>query len=68
MLAPWQPLLEWWFGWGTSAQAVADEKSTLWFGKHYDAEAHALFGDLVEHAWRVGSKSGSKARRAGWAC
>ena len=47
MLAPWQPLLEWWFGWGTSAQAVADEKSTLWFGKHYDAEAHALFGDCL---------------------
>ncbi len=32
MLAPWQPLLEW------------------WFGKHHDAEAQALFGDLVEHA------------------
>ena len=31
MLAPWQPLLEWWFGWGTSPQAVADEKST----QHY---------------------------------
>ncbi|MCE6984429.1 DUF924 domain-containing protein, partial [Pseudomonas frederiksbergensis] len=49
MLAPWQPLLEWWFGWGTSPQAVADEKSTLWFGKHHDAEAQALFGDLMEH-------------------
>jgi len=50
MLAPWQPLLEWWFGWGTSPQAVADEKSTLWFGKHHDAEAQAVFGELVEHA------------------
>ena len=50
MLAPWQPLLEWWFGWGTSPQAVADEKSTLWFGKHHDADAHALFGDLTEQA------------------
>ena len=49
MLAPWQPLLEWWFGWGTSAQAVAEE-STLWFGKHHDAEAHAQFGELVEQA------------------
>ena len=50
MLAPWQPLLECWFGWGTSPQAVADEKSTLGFGKHHDAEAQALFGDLMEHA------------------
>jgi len=50
MLAPWQPLLEWWFGWGTSPQAVADEKSTLWFGKQYDAEAQERFGPLVEQA------------------
>ncbi|WP_442110442.1 DUF924 family protein [Pseudomonas sp. NUPR-001] len=50
MLAPWQPLLEWWFGWGTSPQSVADEKKTLWFGKHHDAEAQERFGDLVEHA------------------
>ncbi len=50
MLAPWQPLLEWWFGWGTSAQAVADEKSTLWFGKHHDVEAHERFGEWVEQA------------------
>lgn len=50
MLAPWQPLLEWWFGWGTSPQAVADEKSTLWFGKQHDAEAQERFGPLVEQA------------------
>ena len=50
MLAPWQPLLEWWFGWGTSAQAVADEKSAQWFGKHHDAEAQALFDELVDQA------------------
>ncbi len=50
MLAPWQPLLEWWFGWGSSAQAVADEKNVLWFGKQHDAEAQARFGDLVEQA------------------
>ena len=50
MLAPWQPLLEWWFGWGTSPQDVADEKSTLWFGKHHDDEARERFGDLVEQA------------------
>ena len=50
MLAPWQPLLEWWFGWGTSAQAVADEKSTLWFGKHHDIEAYERFGEWVEQA------------------
>lgn len=50
MLAPWQPLLEWWFGWGTSPQAVADEKSSQWFGKQHDAEAHERFGPLVEQA------------------
>lgn len=50
MLAPWQPLLEWWFGWGANAQAVADEKNTLWFGKHHDDEARAHFGELVEQA------------------
>lgn len=50
MLAPWQPLLEWWFGWGKNPQDVADEKSTLWFGKHHDDEARERFGDLVEHA------------------
>ncbi|NBA94119.1 DUF924 family protein [Pseudomonas sp. R5(2019)] len=50
MLAPWQPLLEWWFGSGTSPQDVADEKSTLWFGKYHDDEARERFGDLVEHA------------------
>ncbi|MDZ5604136.1 DUF924 family protein [Pseudomonas sp. RP23018S] len=54
MLAPWQPLLEWWFGWGVNAQAVADEKSTLWFGKHHDEEARALFGALVEQALEGG--------------
>ena len=48
MLAPWQPLLEWWFGWGSSPQAVADEKSSLWFGKHHDDEAREYFGELVE--------------------
>lgn len=50
MLAPWQPLLEWWFGWGSNPQAVADEKSSLWFGKHHDDEAREYFGELVEHA------------------
>ena len=50
MLAPWQPLLEWWFGWGVNAQAVVDEKNTLWFGKQYDADAQALFGEQVEQA------------------
>ncbi|MDD0977233.1 DUF924 family protein [Pseudomonas fontis] len=50
MLAPWQPLLEWWFGWGASPQDVADEKSSLWFGKQHDAEAQEYFGDLMEQA------------------
>ncbi|RBH58071.1 MULTISPECIES: DUF924 family protein [Pseudomonas] len=52
MSAPWQPLLEWWFGSaGTTAGQVAD-KGRLWFGKRdsQDLEARERFGGQVEQA------------------
>ncbi len=52
MQAPWQDLLHWWFGQGTSATEVAAEKQRLWFGyrPQQDAEARERFGALVEQA------------------
>lgn len=49
---PWQPLLDWWFGTGTTAAEVAAARSALWFGKRggQDAEARERFGELVEQA------------------
>lgn len=51
-MAPWQPLLDWWFGPSGSAEQRAAEKHRLWFGKRdeQDAEAFARFGTLVEQA------------------
>jgi len=50
--APWQDLLHWWFGQGTSATEIAAEKQRLWFGyrPQQDAEARERFGALVEQA------------------
>ncbi|UTW09591.1 DUF924 family protein [Pseudomonas benzenivorans] len=52
MSAPWQPLLDWWFGPLTTAGEVAAARSGLWFGKRdsQDAEARERFGALVEQA------------------
>ncbi|EXF94990.1 hypothetical protein HK44_025415 [Pseudomonas fluorescens HK44] len=52
MSAPWQPLLEWWFGSADDPNEVAAQKRTLWFGKRdsQDLEARTRFGDLVEQA------------------
>lgn len=52
MQAPWQELLHWWFGQGTSATEIAGEKQGLWFGyrAEQDDEARERFGDLVEQA------------------
>ena len=52
MTAPWQPLLEWWFGNSESAKEVAAQKGKLWFGKRdsQDLEARERFGDQVEQA------------------
>lgn len=52
MAAPWQPLLDWWFGPGGSAGEVAAARTKLWFGKQdsQDLEARERFGALVEQA------------------
>lgn len=52
MTAPWQPLLEWWFGSADDPNEVAAQKGKLWFGKRdsQDLEARRRFGDLVEQA------------------
>ena len=52
MTAPWQPLLEWWFGTLESPNEIAAEKGKLWFGKRdsQDLEARTRFGDQVEQA------------------
>lgn len=52
MNAPWQPLLQWWFGQSESAKEVAAQKGKLWFGKRdsQDLEARERFGDQVEQA------------------
>lgn len=48
MTAPWQPLLEWWFGSLESPNEIAADKGTLWFGKRdsQDLEAQTRFGGL----------------------
>ncbi len=52
MQAPWQDLLHWWFGQGTSASEIAAEKQQLWFGyrAEQDDEARQRFGALAEQA------------------
>lgn len=32
MPVPWQQLLDWWFGQGTTAREISAEKHALWFG------------------------------------
>jgi len=50
--APWQPLLDWWFGYAESPDAVAADKGKLWFGKRasQDLEAQTRFGVFVDQA------------------
>jgi len=52
MTAPWQPLLDWWFGSSGSASEVATQKGRLWFGKRdsQDLEARERFGDWTGQA------------------
>ena len=67
MQAPWQDLLHWWFGQGTSATEIAAEKQRLWFGyrPQQDAEARERFGALVEQAL-AGQLNGWKDDPQGW--
>ncbi|MDI3272856.1 DUF924 family protein [Pseudomonas sp. MDT1-16] len=67
MTAPWQPLLEWWFGNSESPNEVAADKGKLWFGKRdsQDLEAQTRFGDWVEQAL-AGELTDWAQRPEGW--
>jgi uncharacterized protein (DUF924 family) len=67
MTAPWQPLLDWWFGSAEKPADIKAEKGRLWFGKRdsQDLEARERFGDLVEQAL-VGGLSGWAQHPHGW--
>ncbi|WPC05528.1 DUF924 family protein [Pseudomonas benzenivorans] len=67
MSAPWQALLDWWFGPQASAAEVAASRSGLWFGKRdsQDAEARERFGALVEQALTGGLGDWAEEPR-GW--
>ena len=67
MTAPWQPLLEWWFGDCESSTEVAAQKGKLWFGKRdsQDLEARERFGDWVEQALAGGLTEWTQ-RPEGW--
>ncbi|MCP2023942.1 DUF924 family protein [Pseudomonas laurylsulfatiphila] len=67
MTAPWQPLLDWWFGSSGSASEVAAQKGRLWFGKRdsQDLEARERFGDWVEQAL-AGGLTEWMQRPEGW--
>lgn len=67
MNAPWQPLLEWWFGTSGSAKEVAAQKGKLWFGKRdsQDLEARTRFGGLVDQALAGGLTEWAQ-RPEGW--
>ena len=67
MTAPWQPLLEWWFGTFESPNEIAADKGKLWFGKRdsQDLEAQTRFGDWVEQAL-AGGLTDWAHRPEGW--
>lgn len=67
MNAPWQALLDWWFGPGVSASEISAARHPLWFGyrKAQDEQARELFGVQVEQALE-GDLSEWCATSAGW--
>ncbi|VVN78038.1 DUF924 family protein [Pseudomonas fluorescens] len=67
MPAPWQPLLEWWFGTFESPGEIAADKGKLWFGKRdsQDLEARTRFGGWVEQALAGGLTEWAQ-RPEGW--
>ncbi|MBE7376268.1 DUF924 family protein [Pseudomonas lopnurensis] len=52
MQAPWQQLLDWWFGQGATAAEIYAGKHALWFGYKpaQDAQARERFGAWVQEA------------------
>ncbi|MHC3825811.1 MULTISPECIES: DUF924 family protein [unclassified Pseudomonas] len=67
MTAPWQPLLDWWFGQSESPDEIAADKGKLWFGKKdsQDIEARERFGVFVDQAL-AGELTEWTQRPEGW--
>ncbi|QBX39374.1 DUF924 domain-containing protein [Pseudomonas fluorescens] len=67
MTAPWQPLLDWWFGHVESPDEIAADKGKLWFGKKdsQDLEARERFGVFVDQAL-AGELTEWTQRPEGW--
>ena len=67
MTAPWQPLLDWWFGHAESPHEISADKGTLWFGKkdRQDLEARERFGVFVDQAL-AGELTEWTQRPEGW--
>lgn len=67
MSAPWQDLLDWWFGQNRTAQQSVNEKHGLWFGykPEQDREARERFGDLCDQALDGGLLEWARSER-GW--
>ncbi|MFJ5257590.1 DUF924 family protein [Pseudomonas sp. NPDC088414] len=67
MTAPWQPLLDWWFGHAESPDEISADKGKLWFGKKdsQDLEARERFGVFVDQAL-AGELTDWTQRPEGW--
>jgi len=67
MPAPWQALLDWWFGQGRTTQQIANEQQRLWFGykPEQDREARERFGDLCDQALDGGLQEWTRSVQ-GW--
>ncbi len=67
MSAPWQDLLDWWFGQNRTAQQIVKEKHRLWFGykAEQDREARERFGELCEQALDGGLQEWTRSEQ-GW--
>lgn len=67
MSAPWQPLLDWWFGHAESPDEISADKGKLWFGKKdsQDLEARERFGVFVDQAL-AGELTEWTQRPEGW--
>ncbi|WP_285419669.1 DUF924 family protein [Pseudomonas sp. efr-133-TYG-5] len=67
MHAPWQPLLDWWFGHAESPDDISADKGKLWFGKkdRQDLEARERFGVFVDQALAGGLTEWTQ-RPEGW--
>lgn len=68
MSAPWETLLDWWFGTSSDAAEVVAQRNGLWFGKNVcqDADAGGRFGDLVNQALDGGLQEWTAEPMAGW--